>query len=66
MKEPTMSFEEKMNRLEQIVGVLESGECSLEDATKLFDEGIKLSAECDKVLQTAMQKINDISSREEK
>ena len=63
MKEQT--FEEKMNRLEQIVELLEGGKCPLEEATALFDEGIKLSAECDKALQNAMQKITDISADKE-
>ncbi|MBQ5810760.1 MAG: exodeoxyribonuclease VII small subunit [Clostridia bacterium] len=63
MKE--MTFEEKIARLEQIVETLESGKCPLEEATALFDEGIKLSADCDKVLQSAMQKITDISAAKE-
>ncbi len=63
MKE--MTFEEKMNRLEEIVQLLEGGKCPLEEATALFDEGIKLSSECDKVLSSAMQKITDISANKE-
>lgn len=57
MKE--MTFEDKMKRLEQIVQLLEEGKCPLEEATALFDEGVKLSAECDKVLREAVQKITE-------
>lgn len=60
-----MTFEEKMKRLEQIVEQLESGKCPLEEATALFDEGIRLSAECDETLKAAMQKITDISEPKE-
>lgn len=60
-----MTFEEKIKRLEEIIGVLESGECPLEEATALYDEGVKLSAECDKILSQAVQKITDISAEKE-
>ena len=63
MKE--MTFEEKMARLENIVELLEGGKCSLEEATALFDEGVKLSAQCDKALNEAMQKITDITADKE-
>jgi len=60
-----MTFEEKMMRLEEIVRRLEEGKCPLEEASALFDEGIKLSAQCDKVLTEAMQKITDITANKE-
>ena len=41
-----LKFEEAMQRLQEIVGKLESGEESLEDSMKLFQEGAKLSAQC--------------------
>lgn len=50
-------FLDKLSRLEEIANILEKGECSLEDAIKLFDEGKKLSNECEKTLNTAKQKI---------
>lgn len=59
------TFEQKIKRLEEIVAQLESGECPLEEVTALYDEGVKLSAECDKTLSAAMQKITDISAEKE-
>ncbi len=50
-------FLEKLSRLEEIANILEKGDCSLEDAMKLFDEGKKLSNECAETLNTAKQKI---------
>ncbi len=52
-----MTFEKAITRLEQIVGILESGQCSLDDSLKLFEEGTKLTAYCSKSLKQAEQKI---------
>ena len=41
-----LKFEEAMQRLQEIVGKLESGEVSLEESMKLFEEGAKLSSQC--------------------
>jgi exodeoxyribonuclease VII small subunit len=43
-------FEKSIARLEEIVQKLETAELSLDDAMKLFEEGVKLSAECQKQL----------------
>ena len=45
-------------------GKLESGECELEEAIKLFEEGTKLSASCYAMLEKAEQKIINISEIE--
>jgi exodeoxyribonuclease VII small subunit len=52
-----MDFEKKLKRLEDIVGKMESGEQSLEDSLKLFEEGIGLSRVCHKELEEAEQKV---------
>ncbi len=51
------TFEESIEELETIVKTLENGECSLEDAVKLFEKGVKISNDCHKVLDSAEQKI---------
>lgn len=56
------TFEKAMTRLEQIVGILESGRCSLDDSLKLFEEGTKLTAYCSKSLKSAEQKIIKLTS----
>ena len=50
-------FEEAFKRLEQIVGNLESGDLSLEESMKLFEEGIGLTEACKSRLEDAEQKI---------
>lgn len=55
------SFENNLKELEMIVQKLESGECGLDESIELYTNGIKLSAECKKQLETARQKIEQIS-----
>lgn len=58
------TFEKAMARLEQIVGMLESGRCTLDESLKLFEEGTKLTAYCSKMLKNAEQKIVKLTSQE--
>jgi exodeoxyribonuclease VII small subunit len=50
-------FESSLGRLEEIVGKLESANLSLDDAMKLFEEGVQLSRECQKYLEQAEGKV---------
>jgi len=51
------SFESSLHRLEQIVKKLEGGDLALDDAMKLFEEGIALSQQCQKQLEEAENKV---------
>lgn len=57
MASKEMTFETAMARLEEIVALLESGRCTLDESLKLFEEGSRLTAFCRKALETAEQKI---------
>jgi exodeoxyribonuclease VII small subunit len=50
-------FEYSLARLEEIVGKLESANLSLDDAMKLFEEGVQLSRDCQKYLEQAEGKV---------
>jgi exodeoxyribonuclease VII small subunit len=52
-----LSFEEALSRLEQIVGRLERGDCTLEESLKLFEQGSKLRALCLARLDAAAEQI---------
>lgn len=52
-----MDFEKKLGRLEEIVKKMESGDLSLDDSLKFFEEGVKLSRECHQQLGEAEQKV---------
>ena len=56
-KKPDLSkkpdFERSLARLEEVVRKLESPQLSLDEAMKLFEEGVGLSRECQKQLEEA-------------
>lgn len=60
-----MAFETGIKRLEEIVALLEKGELPLDEAVKLYGEGIKLSAKCQKELDSARLKVTNAGSKPE-
>ncbi len=46
-------FERSLARLEEVVRRLENANLSLDEAMKLFEEGVELSRECQKQLEEA-------------
>ncbi len=46
-------FERSLLRLEEVVRKLENANLSLDEAMKLFEEGVELSRECQKQLEQA-------------
>jgi exodeoxyribonuclease VII small subunit len=50
-------FEDCLQRLEKIVDELEKGSVPLEQALKLFEEGMQLSTSCRKELEQAEGKV---------
>jgi len=50
-------FECSLTRLEEIVRKLESANLSLDEAMKLFEEGVQLSRDCQKHLELAEGKV---------
>jgi len=54
------SFREKLARLESISDKLESEEMDIEEMIRLYEEGMKLSGECLRLLKEAELKINEI------
>lgn len=53
-----INFEEAMKKLEQITAELEKGDLSLDESVKKLEEGIKLSKECNKILEDSEKRIN--------
>ena len=53
-----INFEEAMKKLEQITAELEKGDLSLDESVKKFEEGIKLSKECNKILEDSENRNN--------
>jgi exodeoxyribonuclease VII small subunit len=59
-----LSFEEALEKLEKIVQDLESGDLSLEDSVKSFEQGIELSKLCKKKLESAEERVKKIVEKE--
>lgn len=59
------SYEQSMKRIEEIVEILESSELTIDESMKLYEEGVKLTAFCNKYLDNAEQKIIKLSAIEE-
>ena len=60
-----MNFEKKLTDLEKIVESMESGELSLDDSLKKFEQGVKLTRECQEALQKAELKVQKLLSVDE-
>ncbi len=58
-----ITYEEAVKRLEEIVTLLEKNEATLDESMKLFEEGTKLAAICNKKLNDAKQKITIINKK---
>ena len=59
-EEKELTFEESLEKLENIVKKLESGEVPLDDAIKEFNEAMNLAKKCDEKLKTAEEAITKI------
>lgn len=60
---PKIDFEKSLSKLESIVEKLESGDQSLEESLKLFEEGIHLTRGCQQALQQAEEKITILTQQ---
>lgn len=58
--ESELSFEQAMEKLEQIVSRLENGDVPLEQAIELFQDGMKLSHLCGQKLEVVERKIETL------
>lgn len=62
MNQSNRTFEENMQRLEQIVRAMERGDVALEESLKLFQEGTQLVQSCGKLLDEAELQVKKITT----
>jgi exodeoxyribonuclease VII small subunit len=55
--EKKLTFEQAMDRLNEIVNILERGDAPLEQSLTLFEEGTALIKSCGQLLDNAEQKV---------
>ena len=65
MELKSMSFENAVARLEEILRDLESGEADLAESLKLYEEGIGLVRACTKQLEQAEQSVKILQAGED-
>ena len=53
----SLSFEESVSRIDEIVRALEKGDAPLDKSLALFEEGAKLVGNCGRMLDEAEQKL---------
>jgi exodeoxyribonuclease VII small subunit len=58
------NFNKGLLQLEEIINKMESGELSLEDSLKYFEEGVKIHRQCHTALTDAEQRISILSEND--
>lgn len=53
----SVDFEHSLDQLEELVEDMENGDLTLEESLKAFEQGIKLTRECQTALSQAEQKV---------
>ena len=56
-KAPSPDFETRLSELENLVNQMEQGDLTLEQSLQAFEQGIKLTRECQQQLSAAEQKV---------
>jgi exodeoxyribonuclease VII small subunit len=56
-KAKTLDFEQSLTELEALVVRMEQGDLSLEESLNAFEQGVKLTRECQATLAQAEQKV---------
>jgi len=65
-KDEDISFENSLKKLEEIVEELEKGELSLDEALKLYEEGMQFSDKCLEKLNESKQKVEKLTKERNK
>lgn len=60
-----MTFEDALERLENIVDTLSKGKLSLDEGMERFEEGIRLFRLCDEKLRSAEQRVSVLTQSQE-
>ena len=59
------NFNKGLLKLEEIINKMDSGELSLEESLKYFEDGVKIHRQCHSALKDAEQRISILSESDE-
>lgn len=62
-KKKALSFEQSLADLESLVSTMETGELSLDESLGAFEEGVKLTRQCQNMLDEAEQKVHILTEK---
>ena len=65
-RKKSIDFEKKLDQLESLVNDMEKGALSLEDSLKAFEDGIKITRECQQALKAAELKVEMLTKGSDK
>jgi len=65
-RKKSIDFEKKLDQLESLVDNMEKGTLSLEDSLKAFEDGIKITRECQQALKAAELKVEMLTKGSDK
>ncbi|MCU1719362.1 exodeoxyribonuclease VII small subunit [Pseudomonas sp. 5P_3.1_Bac2] len=63
-KKAALDFEQSLTDLQTLVERLETGELSLEDSLSAFEQGVRLTRDCQAALAQAEQKVQILMERD--
>lgn len=64
MTQTELSFEEALSKLEEIVRRMDDPTITIGESLSLYEEGLRLSAQCSQTLEAASLKIEEINRSE--
>lgn len=59
---PVESYEQLYARLQEVVARLEAGELPLEETLQLYEQGVRIAAECQRLLDAAELRVRQLSA----
>lgn len=65
MTKKSFSLEKNLKRLEEILQILESGENDIEESIGLFEEGLRISTECQHHLQELEKRVKILVEKDD-
>lgn len=65
-KTKEIPFEQTLTQLETLVTQLESGDLPLDEALRLFEQGVQLTRECQKALESARLRVQILTQQDGK
>lgn len=64
MNQENISFEAAFRALQEVIERLEESELPLEEAVKLYEEGVRLSKSCQQLLDRAQLRVTQLNDEE--